>query len=83
MDITCTWPGRPGSKSYIRMAGRILGISPKTVNGYIERVRVKYAAAGRAAPTKSILVQRALDDGLITFAELSSGDEQWPGSTGR
>lgn len=52
------------------LAGQILGLSPKTVNGYIERVRVKYAAVGRPAPTKSVLVQRALEDGLITLAEL-------------
>ena len=65
------------------LAGRILGVSPKTVNGYIERVRVTYAAAGRPAPTKSILVQRALEDGLITLAELGSGDDQRSAPTRR
>ncbi|GAA2216514.1 response regulator transcription factor [Nonomuraea monospora] len=49
-----------------------LNITVKTVDTYIARVRVKYANVGRAARTKSELVGRALDDGLITLAELNS-----------
>lgn len=52
------------------MAAAMLGISPRTVDTYIERVRIKYAAVGREAPTKSALVARALEDGLVTLAEL-------------
>ncbi|MBB5078602.1 response regulator [Nonomuraea endophytica] len=48
-----------------------LNITVKTVDTYITRVRVKYANVGRAARTKSELVGRALDDGLITLAELN------------
>jgi DNA-binding NarL/FixJ family response regulator len=48
-----------------------LNIGVKTVDTYITRVRVKYASVGRAARTKSDLVSRALDDGLITLAELN------------
>jgi DNA-binding NarL/FixJ family response regulator len=48
-----------------------LYITVKTVDTYITRVRVKYANAGRAARTKSELVSRALDDGIITLAELN------------
>ncbi|MEV4802352.1 response regulator transcription factor [Nonomuraea sp. NPDC049421] len=48
-----------------------LNIGVKTVDTYITRVRVKYANVGRAARTKSDLVSRALDDGLITLAELN------------
>ncbi|GAA3223970.1 response regulator transcription factor [Nonomuraea helvata] len=48
-----------------------LNIAVKTVDTYIARVRVKYANVGRAARTKSELVGRALDDGLITLAELN------------
>ncbi|MFI6299282.1 response regulator [Nonomuraea sp. NPDC050790] len=48
-----------------------LNITVKTVDTYIARVRVKYANVGRAARTKSELVTRALDDGLITLAELN------------
>lgn len=55
------------------MAGSMLGISPRTVDTYIERVRVKYAAVGRDAPTKSALVARALEDGLVTLEELGRG----------
>jgi DNA-binding NarL/FixJ family response regulator len=47
-----------------------LNITAKTVDTYIARVRVKYANVGRAAPTKSELLSRALDDGLITVTEL-------------
>ncbi len=52
------------------MAAAMLGISPRTVDTYIERVRIKYAAVGRDAPTKSALVARALEDGLVTLEEL-------------
>jgi DNA-binding NarL/FixJ family response regulator len=48
-----------------------LHITAKTVDTYIARVRVKYASVGRAARTKSELVSRALDDGIITLAELN------------
>ncbi|MDF5758668.1 response regulator transcription factor [Spongiactinospora sp. TRM90649] len=48
-----------------------LNITVKTVDTYITRVRVKYANVGRAARTKSELIGRALDDGLITLAELN------------
>ena len=47
-----------------------LNITVKTVDTYIARVRVKYANVGRAAPTKSELLSRALEDGLITVTEL-------------
>jgi DNA-binding NarL/FixJ family response regulator len=48
-----------------------LHITVKTVDTHIVRVRVKYANVGRAARTKSELVTRALDDGVITLAELN------------
>jgi two-component system, NarL family, nitrate/nitrite response regulator NarL len=45
-------------------------LSPRTVEGYIDRVRVRYARAGRPAPTKAALVARALQDGLIELNDL-------------
>jgi DNA-binding NarL/FixJ family response regulator len=48
-----------------------LHITVKTVDTYIGRVRMKYADVGRPARTKSDLVSRALDDGIITLAELN------------
>lgn len=48
-----------------------LHVTVKTVDTHIARVRVKYASVGRAARTKSELVTRALDDGVITLAELN------------
>ena len=33
--------------------------------GYLDRVRIKYANAGRPAATKAALVARAIQDGLI------------------
>lgn len=47
-----------------------LGISVSTVNSYLERVRVKYAQIGRAAPTKAALVARAIQDRIIDVNEL-------------
>jgi DNA-binding NarL/FixJ family response regulator len=49
-----------------------LHITVKTVDTHIARVRVKYANVGRSASTKSELVTQALDDGLITLAELTA-----------
>jgi DNA-binding NarL/FixJ family response regulator len=46
------------------------GLSTRTVEGYIDRVRVRYARAGRPAPTKASLVARALQDGLIDLEDL-------------
>jgi DNA-binding NarL/FixJ family response regulator len=42
-----------------------LGISVRTVNSYLDRVRIKYANASRPARTKANLMARAIQDGLI------------------
>jgi DNA-binding NarL/FixJ family response regulator len=44
---------------------RDMGLSVETVDQYISRARVKYAAAGRPAPNKAAMVARAIEDGLI------------------
>lgn len=49
---------------------RGLGISVATVRTMLQRIRAKYAAAGRPAPTKAALVARALQDGLVRIEEL-------------
>lgn len=45
-------------------------LSLGTVNTHLTRIRQKYAAVGRPAPTKASLVARALQDGLIDIDEL-------------
>lgn len=45
-----------------------LNLSPKTVETYIERARVKYAMVGRPASTKAALVERAHQDGIIDLS---------------
>ncbi|HEU5472395.1 MAG TPA: response regulator [Actinophytocola sp.] len=52
------------------MVARKLGLSVRTVNSYIDRVRIRYANAGRPASTKAALVARAIQDGLIRLDEL-------------
>jgi DNA-binding NarL/FixJ family response regulator len=52
------------------MVAHSLGISERTVNTYLDRVRIKYANAGRPATTKAKLVARAVQDGLISLDEL-------------
>jgi DNA-binding NarL/FixJ family response regulator len=47
-----------------------LGLSPRTVASYLDRVRIKYANTGRPATTKATLVARAIQDGLIRLDEL-------------
>ncbi len=52
------------------VAARSLFISPATVNTHVARIRDKYDAVGRPAASKSTLLARALQDGLITVEEL-------------
>jgi DNA-binding NarL/FixJ family response regulator len=49
---------------------RRLSIAPATVRTHLERVRAKYAAAGRSAPTKAALVARAIQDGIISADDI-------------
>lgn len=49
----------------IQSVARRMGISEHTVRQYIRRARLKYANAGREAPTKAALLARAIEDGLI------------------
>jgi DNA-binding NarL/FixJ family response regulator len=53
-----------------KVAAENLNLTPRTVNSYLDRIRTKYANAGRAAPTKAALVARAIQDGLISVDEL-------------
>ena len=48
----------------------LLQISATTVRTHLQRIRDKYAAAGRPAPTKAALLARALQDGLIDVNDL-------------
>jgi hypothetical protein len=50
--------------------GRRLYISPSSLCTPPQRVRAKYAAVGRPAPTKAALVARAVQDGDISVGEL-------------
>lgn len=52
------------------MVARKLGLSVRTVSSYIDRVRIRYANAGRPASTKAALVARAIQDGLVRLEEL-------------
>lgn len=42
-----------------------LSLSPHTILDHIKRIRAKYAQLGRPAPTKSHLLQRAIEDGVV------------------
>lgn len=42
-----------------------LGLSRETVSDYVNRIRAKYSAVGRAAPTKADLYKRAIEDGWL------------------
>ncbi len=59
-------------------AARQLGLAKKTVETYIGRARVRYALVGRPAPSKTALVTRALEDGLITIDELRQMQAEHP-----
>jgi DNA-binding NarL/FixJ family response regulator len=54
-----------------QLVARKLHISVKTVDTHIERVRMKYADNGRPATSKSALMVRALEDGIVDLHDLS------------
>lgn len=56
--------------------GRRLRIAPATVRTHLQRVRAKYAAVGRTASTKSALLARAIEDGIIGLSDLDVGSGQ-------
>lgn len=54
-----------------RAVARSLGLSEGTVKTYLERIRGKYRAAGRAAGSSVELYQRAVEDGLVVTAGIA------------
>jgi two-component system, NarL family, nitrate/nitrite response regulator NarL len=50
--------------------GRRMSITENTVRQYINRARAKYAATGRTAQSKDALLARAIEDGVISPAEI-------------
>lgn len=51
------------------LVGRQLFISPNSVRTHLQRIRAKYAAIGRSAPTKAALVARAVQDGILSVED--------------
>lgn len=51
--------------------GRLLHIAPATVRTHLQRIRAKYAHVARPASTKSALLARAIEDGIIGLSDLS------------
>jgi DNA-binding CsgD family transcriptional regulator len=45
-------------------------VETSTVRGHLERIRVKYAEAGRPAATKAALTARAIQDGLLSLGDV-------------
>ncbi len=66
IDVLLSWFASESKE----MVARKLDVSVSTVNTYINRVRIKYAMAGREAPTKAALVARAIQDGLVRIEDL-------------
>ncbi len=50
--------------------GRLLHIAPATVRTHLQRIRAKYAHVARPASTKSTLLARAIEDGIIGLSDL-------------
>lgn len=48
-----------------KRVARMTGLAQDTVNDYLGRIRVKYQAVGRPAPTKTDLYRRAQEDGYL------------------
>lgn len=66
VDVLVNWFASESKE----MVARKLNLSVSSVNTYINRVRIKYASAGREAPTKAALIARAIQDGLVQLDEL-------------
>jgi DNA-binding CsgD family transcriptional regulator len=47
------------------VVARRLGMDEETLKTHLRRLRVKYRAAGRPAPTRGDLYVRAVEDGLV------------------
>lgn len=58
------------SSSSKTMAAESLGISPKTLDTYITRVRNKYARVGRETGTQARLMAHTLADGVIDLDDV-------------
>ncbi|WP_054815166.1 response regulator transcription factor [Nocardia arizonensis] len=56
------------SESKVLVAQKLF-LSVSSIDTYLERIRTRYAAVGRPAPTKAALVARAISDGLIAADE--------------
>lgn len=52
------------------LVGKKLFIAPTTVRTHLQRARAKYASVGRPAPTKSALLARAIEDGILSLSDL-------------
>lgn len=52
------------------LVGTRLHIAPSTVRTHLQRARAKYAAVGRPAPTKSALLARAVEDGILGLGDI-------------
>ena len=50
---------------------RRMSITENTVRQYVNRARMKYATAGRPAPSKDALLARAIEDGIIRPGEVA------------
>lgn len=48
-----------------KSVARRMGVTEGTVKVYLRRIRAKYAAVGRPAPTKLDLYRRAVEDGIL------------------
>lgn len=66
LQILVTWL-KTDSKTAV---GQELFLAPSTVGTYLQRIREKYAHAGRPARTKAALAARAIQDGYIRLDEL-------------
>lgn len=63
IEVLLTWMSTESKED----AANKLFISQSTVSTHISRIRAKYAAVGRPAPTKTHLLVRALQDGYTTL----------------
>lgn len=52
-----------------KAAAREMYVTESTLSKHIERVRRKYDALGRPAPTKAAMLVRAIQDGLVRLDE--------------
>jgi DNA-binding CsgD family transcriptional regulator len=58
----------------VQQIAALLDLRPETVKAYLKRARAFYESVNRPAPTRYLLLRRAIEDGLVEPITPRGGD---------